>query len=92
LAAAAGNGHRGVVERKNKNRGYRQLRVWQDAIELYKKTCAVFTQTPYEYKRVVSKSYKLENSLLCLIQSLEQKKINGEWEASLIIRESNEIY
>ena len=142
------------MERKNKNRGYQQLRVWQDAIELYKKTCTVFTQTPYEYKRVISNqiasvdsihrniaegyarrglkeyinflyialsslaesvsgiyayyeckqvsaddyneldtlSYKLENSLLRLIQSLEQKKTNGEWESSLIIRESNEIY
>jgi len=142
------------VERKNKNRGYQQLRVWQDAIELYKKTCAVFKQTPFEYKRVVSNqiasvdsihrniaegyarrglkeyinflyiavsslaesvsglyaykeseqisteeykeldtlSYKLENSMLRLIQSLEKKKIDGEWDASLIIRESNELY
>jgi four helix bundle protein len=142
------------VERKNKNRGYQQLRVWQDAIELYKKTCKVFGHLPYEYKRVASNqiasvdsihrniaegysrrgineyiyflyiaisslaesvsglyanhknnqvsnddyeeldtlSYKLENGMLRLIESLEQKKIDGKWEASLIIRESNEVY
>lgn len=42
------------MERKNKNRGYQQLRVWQDAIELYKKTCEVFEHLQYEYKCVAS--------------------------------------
>lgn len=42
------------VERKNRNRGYRQLRVWQDAIELYKLTCSVFRAWPAELRRVAS--------------------------------------
>jgi hypothetical protein len=29
------------MNRKNKNRGYQQLRVWQDAITLYVETCRV---------------------------------------------------
>ena len=40
--------------RKNLNRGYMELLVWQDAIELYKKTCKVFMSFPYELKRVSS--------------------------------------
>jgi four helix bundle protein len=41
-----------VVERKNKNRGYQQLRVWQDAITLYVETCQLFKSWPFEMKRV----------------------------------------
>jgi len=39
---------------KNKNRGYQQLRVWEDAIELYVACCRVFRPFPYELKRVAS--------------------------------------
>ena len=39
---------------KNKNRGYQQLRVWEDAIALYVACCRVFRQFPYELKRVAS--------------------------------------
>lgn len=42
------------TQRKNVNRGYRGLRVWQDAIEYYARTCDVFLQFPYELKRVAS--------------------------------------
>jgi four helix bundle protein len=42
----------GVVERKNKNRGYQQLRVWQDAITLYVETCRLFKPQAFEMKRV----------------------------------------
>jgi hypothetical protein len=31
----------GVLERKNKNRGYKRLRVWEDAVALYVETCQV---------------------------------------------------
>jgi four helix bundle protein len=37
---------------RNKNRGYQQLRVWQDAIEFYVLSCRVFRRFPYELKRV----------------------------------------
>ncbi len=38
--------------RKNKNRGFQQLRVWEDAQELYVKTCAVMKGWPFELKKV----------------------------------------
>ncbi|MEI8205672.1 MAG: four helix bundle protein [Kiritimatiellales bacterium] len=43
-----------MVLRKNINRGYMQLRVWQDAKELYLLTWNVFKRFPYELKRVAS--------------------------------------
>ena len=41
---------------KNKNRGYQQLRVWEDAVELYVLTCRVFKPFPFELKRVASQA------------------------------------
>src|ERR1043166_1493588 len=41
---------------RNKNRGYQQLRVWQDAIELYTLTWRIFRSFPYELKRVSSQA------------------------------------
>lgn len=40
--------------RKNKNRGYQQLRVWQDAVDYYGQTCRVFRRFAYELRRVAS--------------------------------------
>ena len=139
---------------KNKNRGYQQLRVWQDAVEFYKLNCQVFRKFPYELKRVASQAlassdsihrniaegycrrsireylnflnialgslgesvsglhayrisgqisdeeftnlndlaFKLENGLLKLVESLERKKLDGDWIDSLIVKESNEVY
>jgi four helix bundle protein len=140
--------------RKNKNRGYQKLRVWNDAIEYYIQTCNVFRNFPYELKRVASHAiassdsvhrnisegycrrsiheylyflnialgslgesvsglqayrnakqitdeefekldalaYKLENGLLKLVESLEQKRERGEWIDHLVVKESNVIY
>lgn len=140
--------------RKNKNRGYQQLRVWKDAVSYYAQTCRVFRRFSYELKRVVSQAiassdsvhrniaegycrrsireylqflnfalgslgesvsglyayreakqiteddfqkldalaYKLENGLLKLVQSLEQKSERGEWTDSLMVKESNATY
>ena len=139
---------------KNKNRGYQQLRVWQDAIEFYRLTSHLFRKLPYELKRVGSQAiaasdsvhrniaegycrrsireylnflnialgslgesvsglhayrtagqisdedfsaldllaYKLENGLLKLVESLERKKLDGDWIDKLIVKESNETY
>jgi four helix bundle protein len=139
---------------RNKNRGYQQLRVWQDAIEFYRLTSHVFRKLPYELKRVGSQAiaasdsvhrniaegycrrsireylnflnialgslgesvsgldayrtagqisdedfssldqlaYKLENGLLKLVESLERKKLDGDWIDNLIIKENNETY
>ncbi len=139
---------------KNKNRGYQQLRVWEDAIEYYRLSCAVFRGFPYELRRVASQAiasadsvhrniaegycrrsireylnflnialgslgesvsglhayrkagqiaesdfaplnnlaYKLENGLLKLVESLEKKKLTGDWIESLVVKESNATY
>jgi hypothetical protein len=37
-------------------------------------------------------AYKLENGLLKLVESLEQKKERGEWTDYLMVKESNAIY
>jgi four helix bundle protein len=37
-------------------------------------------------------AYKLENGLLKLVESLEKKKIDGDWIDSLIVKDSNETY
>ena len=137
---------------KNKNRGYQQLRVWQDAAELYALTCRIFRPWPYELKRVVSQaiasadsvhrniaegycrrsireylyhlnvslgslgecvsgfvvyrkagqltevdfdllndlSFKLENGLLKLVESLERKQADGDWIDHLMLKDSND--
>jgi four helix bundle protein len=143
-----------MMQYKNRNRGYQQLRVWQDAIELYIRTCRVFRVFPYELKRVASQAiassdsihrniaegycrrsireylyhlyvalgsagesvsgfiaylkteqlsqpdfdalneltFKLENGLLKLIESLERKQETGDWIDHLTIKESNAAY
>lgn len=48
---------------KNKNRGYQQLRVWDDAIEFYVACCRVFRQFPYELKRVASQEIASADSV-----------------------------
>ena len=48
---------------RNKNRGYQQLRVWQDAIDFYVLTCRVFRQFPYELKRVASQALASADSV-----------------------------
>src|SRR5271155_3247038 len=140
-----------MVERRNKNRGSQQLRVWEDAITLYVETCRRFKPSGFEVKRVVGQAiasadsvhrniaegycrrsireyihhlyiamgslgesvsgyyaylkadqlagehfeildqqaFKLENGLLRLIESLEQKQDSSTWTETLIIKESN---
>jgi four helix bundle protein len=48
--------------RRNKNRGYQKLRVWNDAIEFYTQTCNVFRRFPYELKRVASQAIASSDS------------------------------
>lgn len=140
--------------RKNKNRGYQKLRVWQDAVDFYALTCRIFRKFPYELRRVASQAiassdsvhrniaegycrrsvreylsflnialgslgesvsglhayrgaghlneedferlddlaYKLENGLLRLVESLEQKQLSGDWIDHLMVKESNVAY
>jgi four helix bundle protein len=142
------------MERKNLNRGYRQLTVWEDAIAYYAATCEAFGGFPFVLQRVASQqiasadsihrniaegycrrslkeylhflnialasagesvsglhafsaakqiadtdlqrldaaAYKLENGLKRLIESLQNKKLTGNWDDSFVIRETNELY
>ena len=48
---------------KNKNRGYQQLRVWQDSIEFYRLTSQVFRKLPYELKRMGSQAIAASDSV-----------------------------
>jgi four helix bundle protein len=52
-----------VMERRNKNRGYRQLRVWEDAVALYVETCRSFKSQAYEMKRVVGQAIASADSV-----------------------------
>ena len=45
-----------------------------------------------QFELIDANAYKLENGLLKLIESLEQKRENGEWIDNLIVKECNEIY
>ena len=45
-----------------------------------------------EFHSLNDLAFKLENGLLKLIESLEQKQITGDWIDSLIIKESNVAY
>jgi four helix bundle protein len=49
--------------RKNKNRGYQQLRVWNDAIDYYVETCRVFRGFPYELNRVARQAVASSDSV-----------------------------
>ena len=57
----------GVLEqmtgRRNKNRGDQQLRVWQDAVELYRLTCQAVRNWPFERKKVASQAIASADSL-----------------------------
>ncbi len=58
------NGHEdGVTERKNINRGFKKLRVWQDAISLYILSCKVFGDFPFELKKVVANALDAAHSI-----------------------------
>ena len=48
---------------RNKNRGYQQLRVWQDAVDLYVLSCRVFRRLPFELKRVASQAIASADSV-----------------------------
>jgi four helix bundle protein len=143
-----------MIQRKNINRGYQKLTVWQDAADLYLLTCRIFKKFHFELRRVASNqiasvdsvhrniaegycrrsineylqslnhafaslgesvsgahvyrradqlteqefeswdvlAYKLENGMKKLIESLQYKRENNDWEDSFILKESNIAY
>jgi four helix bundle protein len=48
---------------RNKNRGYQQLRVWQDAIDFYVSCSRVFRTWPYDLRRVASQKIASADSV-----------------------------
>jgi len=49
--------------KKNRNRGYQKLRVWNDAIEYYHSTYIVFKKFPFGLKRVASQAIASSDSV-----------------------------
>ena len=43
-----------MEDRRNINRGFKKLRVWQDAISLYVLACRVLRDFPFELKKTLS--------------------------------------
>jgi four helix bundle protein len=48
--------------------------------------------TEKQFQTLEILAYKLENGLLKLVESLEQKRERGEWTDHLMVKESNAIY
>ena len=52
-----------TMTHKNKNRGYQQLRVWEDTQHYYVLNCRVFRGFAYELKRVASQAIASADSV-----------------------------
>lgn len=52
------------TERKNVNRGFRRLNVWNDSVLLYILACKVFTKFPFELKKIAANSIDAAHSIL----------------------------
>jgi four helix bundle protein len=50
-------------EKRNKNRGYRQLRVWSDAVDYYVQMARVFHPFPYVLQRVARQAIASSDSV-----------------------------
>jgi len=48
---------------KNINRGFKRLRVWQDAVSLYILASKIFSKFPFELKRVAANSIDAAHSI-----------------------------
>jgi four helix bundle protein len=51
------------MDRKNVNRGFKNLRVWHDAVSLYLLSCKILLKFPFELKRVASNSLDAVHSI-----------------------------
>ena len=52
-----------MVDRRNINRGFKKLRVWQDAVSLYILASKIFINFPFELKRVAANSLDAAHSI-----------------------------
>ncbi len=51
------------MDRKNINRGFKKLRVWQDAISLYVLAYKILSKFPFELKKVAANSIDAAHSI-----------------------------
>jgi four helix bundle protein len=51
------------MDRKNINRGFKKLRVWQNAISLYVLAYKIFSRFPFELKKVAANSIDAAHSI-----------------------------
>jgi four helix bundle protein len=51
------------VDRRNVNRGFKRLHVWQDAISLYIRACHAFGNFPFELKKVAANGIDAAHSI-----------------------------
>lgn len=51
------------MDKWNKNRGFCNLIVWQDAIELYSRTCKILAKQPFELKKTMGNCIDAANSM-----------------------------
>jgi len=52
-----------MTERKNINRGFKKLRVWQDSVSLYILACDMFTIFPYGIRKTASQAIDAAHSI-----------------------------
>jgi four helix bundle protein len=57
------HGINNAMDRKNVNRGFKKLRVWQDAVSLYVLACNIFADFPFELKKVAANSIDAAHSV-----------------------------
>jgi len=63
------------MDRKNINRGFKRLRVWQDAVSLYILSCKIFNNFPFELKKVAANTIDAAHSISRNIPAL----LNGSF-------------
>jgi len=51
------------VDRKNINRGFKRLRVWQDSVSLYIMACKIFSDFSFELKKVAGNGIDAAHSI-----------------------------
>jgi four helix bundle protein len=51
------------LERKNINRGFKKLRVWQDAVTLYVAACNIFSSFPFQLRKTASNAIDSAHSI-----------------------------
>ncbi|HOO52533.1 MAG TPA: four helix bundle protein [Alphaproteobacteria bacterium] len=51
------------MARQNINRGFKKLRVWQDAVTLYVVACKILMKFPFELKKVASNAIDASHSI-----------------------------